>query len=312
MRMEQFEYVYMVAKYHSMNAAAQHLHVSQQNISKSIKQLEDALNVKIFNRTRKGVFVTQKGELVVDFAENQIEKLKDIKEQLILMQKEKISGMLNLCTMNSGSCMIVPEMLCKFYKAYPNVNLNITEANIDGVMQKVIDESADIGIVAYSIVNDMIYPIIDEKLQLFPLFSGKWHYWVSSISKFAEKGWITFSEANKASILIDDAIDVECLVNLYKLFGLKANLGHHSRNLHVLGKLIAEQQGVLPDILFGSGELLYGYALEGLNGVVSVPVINCPGYAGVGYIIKKNREKELLLKFTMEYLKELTEKENMA
>ncbi|MEE0509800.1 MAG: LysR family transcriptional regulator [Peptococcaceae bacterium] len=310
--MEQFEYVYMVAMYHSMNAAAHHLHVSQQNVSKSIKQLEDDLNVKIFNRTRQGVVVTEKGKLVVAFAETQIEKLKDIKEQLALIQKEKISGMLNLCTMNSGSCMIVPEMLCEFYKAYPNVNLNITEAKIYGVMQKVIDESADIGIVTYSVVNDMIYPQVDGELKLFPLFSGKWHYWVSAYSKFAEKGWITFSEANKTSILVDDAIDVEYLVKLYELFGLKANLGHRSRNLHVLGKLIAEQQGVLPDILFGSGELLYGYALEGLNGVVSVPVTNCSGYAGVGYIIKKNRDKELLLNFTMEYLKELTEKENMA
>lgn len=309
MRLEQFEYVNAVAEYHSMNAAAQHLHVSQQNISKSIKQLEKSLNVEIFKRTQKGAFLTTKGAVVAQFAKEQLEAYQNLKEELWSLQKEKISGQLVVCTMNSGTCMVVPEMLSKFYKSYPNVDLKISDEKASEVVNQVAEEVADIGIVTYAIVRDQIYPRLPEELKLFPLMGGEWYYWVAKNTAFANSGEITFKEANKLSILVDEAVDIDYLIDLYKLFGLKANLGYHSRNLHVLGRLIAEQQGVLPDIRLGTGELLYGYALENQPGLVAVPAVNHQGCTGLGYIIKTSKSLDLLLRFTIEYFQKLFNKE---
>lgn len=309
MRLEQFEYINAVAEYHSMNAAAQHLHVSQQNISKSIKQLEKELNIEIFKRTQKGAYLTAKGTLVAQFAKEQLEAYKNLKDRLWVLQKEKISGQLVVCTMNSGTCMIVPEMLSKFYKSYPNVDLKIIDEKAYEVVNQVEQEVADIGIVTYAIVRDQLYPRLPEGLKLFPLMTGEWYYWVAKNTSFAKNGEITFKDANKLSILVDEAIDLDFLLDLYKLFGLKANLGYRSRNLHVLGRLVAEQQGVLPDIRLGTGELLYGFALENQSGLASVPVVNHQGYTGLGYIVKTSKSLEPLLRFTTDYLQKLFKKE---
>lgn len=64
MYIEQFQYFVEVANTKSMSIAANNLHVTQQNISKSIKQLETELNVQLFIRSTNGVFLTEIGKSV--------------------------------------------------------------------------------------------------------------------------------------------------------------------------------------------------------------------------------------------------------
>lgn len=157
MRLEQFEYVDAVAKFGSMNAAAQQLHVSQQNISKSIKQLESELHTPIFTRSRKGAYPTQQGELICDFAADQMVRFRELKNRIYDLQRERLSGKIIVNTMNSGSCMIVPELLCEFYKSCQNVELHILESSVHEVIRQIEEQSADIGIITYCMLTDKIY-----------------------------------------------------------------------------------------------------------------------------------------------------------
>ena len=62
MDIKQLEYVIVVAETKSMHLAAERLHVSQQNISRVLKQLEDELNVQIFSRSAFGTYLTEDGQ----------------------------------------------------------------------------------------------------------------------------------------------------------------------------------------------------------------------------------------------------------
>ena len=73
MRLEQFEFLIVVAQKKSMQKAAAELHTSVQNVSKSIKQLEDELNTPVFIRNKFGVFLTQEGEAIYNIAKNIME-----------------------------------------------------------------------------------------------------------------------------------------------------------------------------------------------------------------------------------------------
>lgn len=64
MRLEQLQYLKVTANCHSMRSASEILHVSQQNISKAICNLEEELNIQLFERTPSGVFLTADGEKV--------------------------------------------------------------------------------------------------------------------------------------------------------------------------------------------------------------------------------------------------------
>ncbi len=68
MRLEQLEQLIQIQQWGSFNIAAQYLHMTHQNLSRSIQQLEKELNITIFLRNSKGVTLTADGEIVYSFA----------------------------------------------------------------------------------------------------------------------------------------------------------------------------------------------------------------------------------------------------
>ena len=74
MRLEQLEYFVETAKWHTMSGAAQALHISPQNISKAISQLEQELGAALLNRSKQGVTLTPIGERVFAAAAEILDK----------------------------------------------------------------------------------------------------------------------------------------------------------------------------------------------------------------------------------------------
>lgn len=74
MTFQQLSFVVEVAKCASFNKAAEQLYTHQSNVSKTIKQLEDELNIQIFQRTQQGVSVTNEGQEFLSYAEEIINK----------------------------------------------------------------------------------------------------------------------------------------------------------------------------------------------------------------------------------------------
>lgn len=68
MRLEQLEQVVQIHQWGSFNLAAQYLHMTHQNLSRSIQTLEKELDITIFSRDTKGAILTKDGEAVYSFA----------------------------------------------------------------------------------------------------------------------------------------------------------------------------------------------------------------------------------------------------
>jgi len=284
-----------------MSKAAQQLHVSQQNISKSLKQLESELGCTVFMRSKKGTALTAQGEMIYQFAKQQMQKYRQLKERLDQLQLDQLQGTLKICTMNSGSSMIIPQMLCEFYKNYPQVTLEITDGDMQTVIQTVQDEKADLGIITYYMIHQKIYPSIPDNLQMKPLQQGKSYYWVRENSLYARKGYITLLEANRESMLLYDEIDLDLLKRLLFMHGLELQIGLQSKNLYLLGKLVAEGRGVLPDMLFPDNTLMYSYAFQQQN-IVAVPLESQIDDSGVAYLVKRDQQKNRLLSHAVRFL----------
>ena len=62
MQIQQLTYFVAIAEQGSINKAAEKLFVTQPNLSKAISNLENELKVRIFNRTNKGVVLTDEGK----------------------------------------------------------------------------------------------------------------------------------------------------------------------------------------------------------------------------------------------------------
>ena len=68
MQLSQLMYFVTVAEQGSINKAAEKLFVTQPNLSKAIGNLESELKVRIFDRTNKGVILTEDGKKLYEYA----------------------------------------------------------------------------------------------------------------------------------------------------------------------------------------------------------------------------------------------------
>ena len=80
------KYAVEVAKKGSISSVAKSLYMEQPNLSRAIKELEDTLEVKIFDRTTKGIVVTPQGEEFLHYAESILRQLDDVEN----MYKNKV------------------------------------------------------------------------------------------------------------------------------------------------------------------------------------------------------------------------------
>lgn len=87
MTLQQLKYALMVAKYQSINEAAQALCVTQPTISVSLKELEAELGIVIFNRSSRGIDITTQGREFLGYARNIVEQTEVLRERYVCEQK---------------------------------------------------------------------------------------------------------------------------------------------------------------------------------------------------------------------------------
>ncbi|MBW7460722.1 LysR family transcriptional regulator, partial [Paenibacillus sepulcri] len=69
LNMEWYRIFLHTAKVENLTKAAQQLHMTQPSVSYAIKQLEDSLDVKLFDRLSKGVKLTAEGAALLEYVE---------------------------------------------------------------------------------------------------------------------------------------------------------------------------------------------------------------------------------------------------
>lgn len=111
------------AKHMSYTHAAQEMYMTQSAISRQIQQLEDFLQLKLFNRTRYGVELTIAGQHYF----NQIRPLLLELEQktLDLKSHQGLGGTLKLGVVPTfATCWLLPK-LDQFHKNHPEITIHI-------------------------------------------------------------------------------------------------------------------------------------------------------------------------------------------
>ena len=81
MNLIHLKYAVEIAKTKSISRAAENLYMGQPNLSRAVKELEDSLNITIFQRNSKGITITPEGEEFLHYARrilNQVEEVEAI------------------------------------------------------------------------------------------------------------------------------------------------------------------------------------------------------------------------------------------
>lgn len=145
MDLRRLRYFVAVAEEASFNRAAQKLHMSQPPLSNQIKQLEKELGVVLFERTSRGVRVTEAGELLLDEARRILAQI----EQTVRIVRRVGNGEVGRLTLGfvpSASDEALPPILNDFRERYPEVELFLREMRPNLIVQRLHDGQIDAGL----------------------------------------------------------------------------------------------------------------------------------------------------------------------
>jgi len=147
MNLQQLKYLREVARCGlNISTAANVLHTAQPGISNQIRQLEDELNIQIFERNGKRlVGITQPGRAVLAMAERVLREIEHIK-QIGYEFSQDASGSLSIATTHTQARYALPPVIKNFTAEYPNIRLHIHQGNPTQIAQMVVSGAADIAI----------------------------------------------------------------------------------------------------------------------------------------------------------------------
>ena len=150
-----------VAELNSFTKAAEALGYSQSTISFQIKQLETELDCLLFERINHTITLTQRGEELLEYAQN-ISRLTEEFKQNTASDKT-IKGSVHVVSPDS----ICEEMLMsnygKFSKLYPQINLRFTAADTLDMFEMLDKNEADIMLTLDNHIHQNDYVIAKEK-----------------------------------------------------------------------------------------------------------------------------------------------------
>lgn len=160
MRIEQLIYITEIEKSGSIAITSKRLHLSPQNISQAIKNLEEELGVKIFDRSRTGLEPTFEGQILIKKAEGILNNIEDFKQEA-KKHSAKADESLTISAFYSLCRTIVPQTIAVFKEKFPLVKLEINEALVPYQVQSdVLNGEAHIGLTVLTPSLVEINPIL--------------------------------------------------------------------------------------------------------------------------------------------------------
>lgn len=133
-RVEQYRIFNVVAKSQSFSKAAETLFMTQSAVSQSIKQLESSIDMILFQRTSKGVRLTEAGNILYKYTSSAMELLETGLLKIDAL-KTLDDGELKIGASDSISTHFLLPHLEMFHKIYPNIKIKI----INRVTSETID-----------------------------------------------------------------------------------------------------------------------------------------------------------------------------
>ncbi len=145
--LELYRVFYTVAKCGSLTKAAEELYISQPAVSQAIKQLENQLGGQLFNRTHKGMELSETGGKQIFSTVEKALKLFDEAESKYSELKDTATGIVRVCASDTVSTHFLLPYIKEYHEKHPNVNLMLQNCTSSETIEMLKNGKGDIGFV---------------------------------------------------------------------------------------------------------------------------------------------------------------------
>jgi DNA-binding transcriptional LysR family regulator len=192
--LSQIEAFVTVAERRSVSAAAAVLYVTQPALTTRIKNLERELGIDLFVRTPRGMRLTAEGRAFRPHAQRALLSLAEGRELLRELREGHV-GELLVGAAPAISTNVLPLVLRRFQESFPNVHLIVRTGHSEEVLELVLREQVQIGL-----VRDLPHAAITS----VPLYEDEIVLVVHPGHRFADERAIDVKELGTERLILFD------------------------------------------------------------------------------------------------------------
>ncbi|QER42242.1 LysR family transcriptional regulator [Thermodesulfobacterium sp. TA1] len=151
----------------SFSKASAVLHLAQPTITLHIKDLEEELEVSLFDRNTRKVVPSKAGKIVYRYGKEVLNIIKQMEKELKLLKDEKV-GMIEIGGSTIPGQYILPKIIKSFKEKYPNISVFLKVGDSKEVVEKVLAKEIDFGMIGAVFVNkDLVFlPCYEDEIVL--------------------------------------------------------------------------------------------------------------------------------------------------
>lgn len=293
----QLKYAITIANSGSFREAASRLFVSQPALSTTIRELEEEIGIQLFERTNKGIRVTENGEDFIIYAKEAVSQYKIIEDRFVNKDKNKIHFSVSMqhyvFAVHAFANVVQEYNLPKYVYA-------VRETKTDKVLDDVKDMKSEVGVISYTQSNLKVLRKLlrDYGLKFVPLMIRETYVYV----------WKEHPLADRNELSLEELMEYPC-VSFEQSSDNEFYLTEEALGDYDFDKLIkstdrattAELMTSLNGYSIGTGNMVDSQALK--EGFISIKLREEDPLT-IGYIVKTNHKlSDIAEKYVQELLK---------
>ncbi len=159
MNFRRLEIFYETAKNLSMTEASKKLYITQPSVSQAIKELEEEINSKLFDRIGKKLYLTHEGEIFLIYT-RRILNLYEESNKILSEINDGERGKIYLGASSTIGTYILPEIMNNYCNAYKNIDISLKIGNTESIESLVLNNEIDFGFIEGNLKSDEIIKTI--------------------------------------------------------------------------------------------------------------------------------------------------------
>jgi DNA-binding transcriptional LysR family regulator len=239
LELRHIKYFLAVAEDLHFRKAAERLYISQPGLSRQIKQMEDELDIILFERHNRKVELTQAGLYLKDELNRNLKSLDTIFNHAKLLN-DGAEGHLKFGYVGSAMQKIIPELLINLNNQNPNIHFSLKEMDNQKQIESLISNDIDLGFVRQERIPQSlnIKPILKESFCLVLPFNHPINKdTFKSLKQFKDESFILFDSKYSASYF-------EKVMQIFDSHNFSPIVSHQTIHAGSIYKLVENKFGI--------------------------------------------------------------------
>ncbi|MEB9914835.1 LysR substrate-binding domain-containing protein (plasmid) [Bacillus cereus] len=286
MELRHIRYFLALAEELNFSRAAEKLHIAQPPLSKQIRELEEEIGAKLFNRTKRHVELTSAGKVFLSKAYQILDQV----EQACISTRLTSTGTEGEIVIGFSGVVqdLIPNII-KYRERYPEVGIVLQQLSTPNQVKALNEKRIDIGIVAAPVNSNKIHVRPIKKMCLKAIIPEK--------HSLAFKPSIYIHDLEKEPFIMATKSAApyyyDTFMNLFQNKGFAPNIAIQANDLQTVSALVAN----------GMGVALLPSSIHSLSGLILRKVEDIDTTIEVSLAWRKNNNSKVIENFLEFYFK---------